>query len=88
LNQLEERGKIKATNSLIQSLRRLNETENQTNTQADKRQVTQDDLDMIARLRKPSKKQGQSARMPAQIAFDVFHVLDHFHHFHLDHIHD
>jgi hypothetical protein len=71
LSQQEERGRIKAANSLIQYLRRHSESENQNTAQSGKRKVTQDDLDMIARLRKPSKKQRQSARMPGQIAFDA-----------------
>jgi predicted nucleic acid-binding Zn-ribbon protein len=63
LNERDEQRKIKAVNSLIHCLQRFNQNAN-SQLSIGKHKAMQDDLNMIARLRKPSKKSGQ-------IPFDI-----------------
>jgi chromosome segregation ATPase len=69
LKEHHEQHKIKAANSLIHCLERLNQNKNGILSPMGKHKVVQDDLDMIARLRKPSKK--LHPKKFEQIPFDI-----------------
>jgi uncharacterized coiled-coil DUF342 family protein len=76
LKARDEQRKIKTANSLIHCLERFNQHENGNSFPIGKQQFMQDDLDMIARLRKPSKKERQLAKKfhpneSGQIPFDI-----------------
>jgi hypothetical protein len=69
LNERDEHLKFKAANSLIHYLARLKESENASSVPMGTKKGMQNDLDMIARLRKPSKK--VNGKGSGQLLFDA-----------------